>query len=334
MSTQQETADAIRAFNRFWTNHMGVLEAGLLDTPYSLTEARVIFELGHRGAGSAGPQNGRAGSTGPQNGGAGSTDMLDLRRELGIDPGYLSRIMKRFERDGLVETSPSPVDGRRRVHHLTDRGRTAFDDLDARSAKQAQVMRSRLTEEDQRRLVSAMHTIRELLDPAPGRRPIVIRPPISGDLGWVVQRHGVIYAQEFGWDETFEALVASVVAEYVDQRDPNKENAWIAEVDGEPAGCIFCVRETDDTARLRLLLVEPSARGMGLGKRLVTECMRFAGRAGYKQITLWTNDVLLSARRIYEAAGFQLVKEEPHHSFGHELVGQDWLLDLETNPGF
>lgn len=305
---------AIRAFNRFWTNHMGVLTEGLLDTPYSLTEARVIFELGESGTG--------------------STDMLDLRRELGIDPGYLSRIMKRFQRDGLVENSPSRIDGRRRVLRLTDSGRAAFDDLDARSAKQAQDMRARLTEENQRRLVSAMHAIRELLDPPSGPRPIVIREPISGDLGWVVHRHGVIYAQEFGWDDTFEALVASVVAEYVAQRDANKENAWIAEFDGEPAGCVFCVRETDDTARLRLLLVEPSARGMGLGKRLVTECIRFARRADYKQITLWTNDVLLSARRIYEAAGFQLVKEEPHHSFGHELVGQDWLLDLETSPGF
>ena len=255
-----------------------------------------------------------------------------MRHELGIDPGYLSRIMKRFESSGLVETTSSSTDGRRRVLRLTDRGRAAFEDLDARSTKQVEGMQSRLTEEERRRLVSAMTTIRGLLDPdpAPEPRASVIRQPTPGDLGWVVHRHGVIYAQEFGWDETFEALVARVVAGYVDERDPKRENVWIAEVDGEPAGCVFCVKETDDIARLRLLLVEPSARGMGIGERLVTECIRFAGRAGYKQVTLWTNDVLLSARRIYEATGFRLIKEEPHHSFGHDLVGQDWLLDLDA----
>ena len=341
--SQAEGTGAIRSFNRFWTNHMGVLDAGLLDTPYSLTEARVIFELGQRGAGSAGPQDDGAGSAGPQDDGAGSagpqddgagaTDLMGLRHELGIDPGYLSRIMKRFEGDGLVETSSSSTDGRRRVLRLTDRGRAAFEDLDARSTKQVQDMQSRLTEEERRRLVSAMTTIRGLLDPAPAPRGSVIRPPIPGDLGWVVHRHGLIYAQEFGWDETFEALVARVVAEYIDERDAKRENAWIAEVNGQPVGCVFCVKDTDDIARLRLLLVEPSARGMGIGGRLATECIRFARRAGYRQVTLWTNDVLLSARRIYEAAGFRLIKEEPHHSFGHDLVGQDWLLDLDDAGG-
>ncbi|MGH2775154.1 MAG: bifunctional helix-turn-helix transcriptional regulator/GNAT family N-acetyltransferase [Actinomycetota bacterium] len=323
--SQAEEAGAIRSFNRFWTSHMGVLDAGLLDTPYSLTEARVLFELGQRGAG---PQEDGVGSAGPQE--DDTMDLLRLRQELGIDAGYLSRIVKRFERAGLVDATPSPADGRRRVLRLTERGRAVFEDLDARSTKQVQDMQSRLTEEERRRLASAMATIRALVDPVPGSRASVIRQPISGDLGWVVHRHGVIYAQEFGWDETFEALVARVVAEYIDERDPKRENAWIAEVDGDPVGCVFCVKESVVIARLRLLLVEPSARGVGIGERLVTECIRFARRAGYKQITLWTNDVLLSARRIYEAAGFRLIKEEPHHSFGHDLVGQDWLLDLDA----
>jgi DNA-binding MarR family transcriptional regulator/GNAT superfamily N-acetyltransferase len=306
--SQEDQARVIRAFNRFWTNHMGVLDAGLLDTRFSLTEARVLFELGQ----------------------IAETDMLRLRHELRIDAGYLSRIVKRFERDGLVEASSSAADGRRRVLRLTDAGRVAFEDLDARSTNQATSMQSNLTDAGRRRLVTAMATIQELLEPPSEPSAIVIRPPIVGDFGWVVHRHGVIYAQEHGWDETFEALVARVVAEYVERRDAARENAWIAEVDGETAGCVFCVKETDDIARLRLLLVEPSARGRGIGGRLVTECLGFARRAGYSKVTLWTNDVLLSARRIYEAAGFRLVKEEPHHSFGQDLIGQDWLLALDA----
>lgn len=308
MSTQPDSPGDVRAFNRFWTNHMGVLDAGLLDTRFSLTEARVIFELGRTA----------------------ETDMFRLRHELHIDAGYLSRILKRFERDGLIEASSSPADGRRRVLRLTDAGIAAFEDLDARSTKQATGMLSGLSDVGRRRLVTAMATIRKLLEAPSGPGAIVIRPPVVGDFGWVVHRHGVIYAQEYGWDETFEALVARVVAEYVEQRKAARENAWIAEVDGERAGCVFCVKETDDTARLRLLLVEPSARGQGIGERLVTECIGFARRVGYSQITLWTNDVLQSARRIYEAAGFRLVKEELHHSFGQDLVGQDWLLDLDS----
>jgi DNA-binding MarR family transcriptional regulator/GNAT superfamily N-acetyltransferase len=308
MTSTEQTSD-IRAFNRFWTNHMGVLDAGLLNTRFSLTEARVLFELGRTA----------------------ETDMLRLRHELHIDAGYLSRIVKRFEGDGLIEASSSPADGRRRVLRLTAAGIEAFEDLDARSTKQATGILTGLSDGGRRRLVTAMATIRKLLEAPSEPGAVVIRPPVVGDFGWVVHRHGVIYAHEYGWDETFEALVARVVAEYVEGRDATRENAWIAEVDGERAGCVLCVRETDDIARLRLLLVDPSARGRGIGKRLVTECLGFAKRAGYSQITLWTNDVLLSARRIYEAAGFRLVKEEPHHSFGQDLVGQDWLLDLD-NP--
>ena len=311
--SEERSIGAIRAFNRFWTNHMGVLDAGLLDTPFNLTEARVLFELGQTA----------------------ETDMLRLRHELRIDPGYLSRIVKRFERDGLLTAKPSSGDGRRRVLQMTEQGRMALGELDARSTRQARDMQSGLTEEDRRRLVTAVTTIRGLLDPVSTSRVIVIRQPIAGDLGWVVHRHGVIYAQEFGWDETFEALVARVVAEYVAERDPRRENAWIAEVDGKPVGSVFCVEDSDEVARLRLLLVEPSVRGMGIGQRLVRECVGFARRAGYGRMTLWTNDVLHSARRIYEAAGFRLIGEQAHHSFGHDLVGQDWLLDLGgTGEGY
>jgi DNA-binding MarR family transcriptional regulator/GNAT superfamily N-acetyltransferase len=330
VSTNEQTR-VIRAFNRFWTNHMGVLDAGLLDTPFSLTEARVLFELGQSAERARPDRSTDAGRARPDR--STEMDMLRLRHELRIDPGYLSRIVKRFERDGLVEAMPSLADGRRRVLRLTERGRVAFEDLDERSTQQATSMQSGLTEEDQRRLVAAMATIRGLLELPSEPQTIVIRPPLPGDLGWVVNRHGVHYAQEYGWDETFEALVARVVSEYVDRRDPSMENAWIAEVDGQPAGCVFCVKETDDIARLRLLLVEPRARGRGIGERLVTECLAFAKRVGYNQVTLWTNDVLVSARRIYEAAGFRLIREEPHHNFGRDLVGQDWLLDLKTAEG-
>jgi GNAT superfamily N-acetyltransferase len=200
--------------------------------------------------------------------------------------------------------------------------------LDARSAEEICRLLSRLTEEDQRRLVAAMETIRQVLEDAPPRDAFVLRPPEPGDYGWVVHRHGVLYAQEYGWDETFEALVARIVAEYVEHRDPRRESAWIAEVDGEPVGCVFCVKKEEKVAQLRLLLVDPRARGMGIGTRLVEECIRFARRAGYEQMMLWTNDALEQARRIYERVGFELVEEERHHSFGHDLIGQNWWRRL------
>jgi DNA-binding MarR family transcriptional regulator/GNAT superfamily N-acetyltransferase len=307
VAADRERVEAVRAFNRFWTNRIGALNSGLLGTPYSLTEARIIFELAH----------------------GGSMDLAHVRKKLEIDAGYLSRLMTRLKERGLVEAKPSMSDGRRQVVRLTQRGRAAFEDLDARSIRQVERMLSDFTEEDQRRFISALATIRGLFDPAPGTSPYVIRPLRPGDLGWVVHRHGVIYAQEHGWDESFEALIARVVAEYVESRDEGRDNAWIAEVEGYPAGCVFCVKKNEKVAKLRLLLVEPRARGMGIGSRLVEECIRFAKRAGYEQVTLWTNDVLTSARRIYEAAAFRLVDERPHHSFGHDLVGQDWLLDLD-----
>ncbi len=297
----------MRAFNRFYTGVIGVLREGLLRSPYSLTEARVIFELAQRPA----------------------TEVGDLRRTLGIDAGYLSRLVARFETDGLVVRERSPSDGRRQVITLTDPGRAAYDMLDTRAATEAAELLSQHTEEEQRRLIGAMAAIRDVLgDAAPARQPFVLREPGPGDLGWVVHRHGVLYAEEYGWDEAFEALVARIVADYIDHRDAKRERAWIAEVDGEPVGCVFCVRKDEHTAQLRLLLVDPRARGMGIGARLTEECLRFAGRAGYDTITLWTNDVLEQARRIYERAGFHLTEEAPHHSFGHDLVGQHWTRTL------
>jgi DNA-binding MarR family transcriptional regulator/GNAT superfamily N-acetyltransferase len=297
---------SVRAFNRFWTARIGALRSGLLDTAYSLTEARVIFELAQREV----------------------TDLADLRAELELDAGYLSRIIARLKADKVVVTSPSAIDGRRLVVALTEHGRAVFADLDQRSAVAVDALLAGLAEADQRRLVSAMATVVDVFTPPAEREPYVIRPLRAGDLGWVVERHGVVYADEYGWDQTFEALVARIVADYVDGLDPSRENAWIAELDGAPVGCVFCVRKDDETAQLRILLVEARARGRGIGARLVDECIRFARRAGYRRLRLWTNDVLVAARRIYEAAGFHLVDEEAHHSYGHDLVGQIWELEL------
>jgi DNA-binding MarR family transcriptional regulator/GNAT superfamily N-acetyltransferase len=306
LATLEDQVRAVRAFNRFYTDAIGVLREGLVYTPYSLTEARVLFELAQRT----------------------TSEVADLRATLNIDASYLSRILARFEANGLIEKERSVDDGRRHVVHLTARGRAAFTTLDARSTEEARNLLSRLGEEDRRRLIGAMETIQEILRGPPRTDGFVLRPLGPGDFGWVVHRHGVLYAEEYGWDETFEALVARIVADYVEHRDPRRENAWIAEVAGEPVGCVFCVRKDDETAWLRLLLVEPSARGMGIGSRLVQECIRFARRAGYGQMMLWTNDVLLAARRIYQQAGFELVEEEKHHSFGRDLVGQTWRRRL------
>jgi DNA-binding MarR family transcriptional regulator/GNAT superfamily N-acetyltransferase len=316
MTVQDKRVNTVRAFSRSYTELIGVLDEGLLRTPYSLTEARVIFELAQRDV----------------------AEVADLRRGLGLDAGYLSRILTRFEVHGLIARERSAVDGRRQVIRLTDAGRGVFRMLDARSTEQVRELLARLTEEDQRRLVSAMAVIQEVVEQAPRKDAYLLRPLRPGDIGWVVHRHGVRYAEEYGWDDSFEALVARILADYVDNRDPRCENAWIAEVDGEAVGCVFCVRggragsgggPAEQTAQLRLLLVEPRARGMGIGGRLVEECVRFARRAGYREITLWTNDVLAAARRIYQRAGFTLVDERPHHSFGHELVGQHWSLTLK-----
>jgi DNA-binding MarR family transcriptional regulator/GNAT superfamily N-acetyltransferase len=296
----------VRAFNRFYTGVIGVLGEGLLETPYSLTEARVIFELAQRE----------------------TTEVAVLRRALGVDAGYLSRILARFEADGLATRERSTGDGRRQVVRLTNAGGKAFRLLDARAADDVRALLSRLPDDEQRRLVGAMETVRGALEGAPRAETVVLRPPEPGDFGWIVGRNAAVYAGEYGWDETYEALVARIVADHLEHHDPRRERAWIAEVAGEPVGAVLCVRSDDDVAQLRLLLVEPSARGFGIGTRLVDECVRFARRAGYRRIILWTNDVLTDARRIYERAGFELVDEEPHHSFGKDLVGQTWALSL------
>jgi DNA-binding MarR family transcriptional regulator/GNAT superfamily N-acetyltransferase len=297
---------AMRDFNRFYTAVIGVVNEGLLQTPYSLTEARVIFELAQRP----------------------TVEVPDLRRALAVDAGYLSRILARFAADGLVSRTSVSGGGRRQAVALTDTGHAAYEMLNARSQAEIEAMLSPLTVDDRERLVAAMRTVRQLLGETARPTGYVLRPLQPGDAGWIVHRHGVRYAEEYGWDATFEALVARIVADYVDTHEPRRENAWIAEVNGRPVGCVLCVRRDDDVAQLRLLLVEPAARGMGMGSRLVDECVRFARRAGYRQIMLWTNDVLVDAQRVYEKAGFELRDQAPHHSFGHDLVEQTWWRDL------
>jgi GNAT superfamily N-acetyltransferase len=241
-------------------------------------------------------------------------------------------MLTRFETDGLVVREKSGVDARRQTVRLTQAGRTVFGLLDQRSSEQVSRLLEAVPDADQQRVVAAMATIESALGSRSGGSRVTLRGLGPGDLGWVVHRHGVLYADEYGWDRTFEGLVAQIVADYVHQRDPNMENAWIAELDGEPVGCVFCVRGDDErTAKLRLLLVEPSARGHGIGSRLVDECVRFARDAGYRAVTLWTNDVLVAAGRIYQRAGFVVVDEERHHSFGHNLVGQYWRLELSNS---
>jgi len=297
--------DAVREFSRFYTNVIGVLREGLLDTPYTLTEGRVVYELAQHE----------------------STEVADLRRVLDIDPGYMSRILAAFEADGLVARSRSERDGRRQVIALTRRGRDAFDTLNARSAGEIKQLLSPLSHHDRARLVESLGVGRQLLgDELRGR--VTLRAPRSGDYGWVVERHGVLYRTEYDWDDTMEGLIATIVGAFAQGHDPERERAWIAELAGVRVGCVFCVRKSEDVAQLRLLLVEPAARGHGLGTRLVDACIDFARGAGYRELVLWTNDVLHAARRIYERAGFQLVEEGRHHSFGQDLVEQTWSLEL------
>jgi DNA-binding MarR family transcriptional regulator/N-acetylglutamate synthase-like GNAT family acetyltransferase len=298
---------AVRAFNRFYTGRLGILGEGFLRTPHSLTEARVLYELGRRDV----------------------VEVAELRRELEIDAGYLSRLLSRLEEQALVTRERSEEDGRRQRVRLTEHGAATFAELDRRSAAEIGELLDGLGEDRQRRLVAAMRAIAGLLDDDPrADAAVVLRAPHPGDYGWIVHRHGSQYADEYGWDETFEALVARIVADYAEHHDPKREAAWIAEVDGKPVGCVLCVRKDDATAQLRLLLVDPRARGRGIGGRLIDECLRFARRAGYEQIVLWTNDVLHDARRLYERAGFELVDSGEHHAFGHDLVEQTWSRRL------
>jgi DNA-binding MarR family transcriptional regulator/GNAT superfamily N-acetyltransferase len=297
---------AVRAFSRFYTSRIGVLEPGLLRTPHTLAEARVLYELAQ----------------------AEQLEVAELRARMAIDAGHLSRLLARLERQRLVARERSPADGRRQLARLTAGGVDAAATLDRRSAEETGERLAGLSAAERARLVAALAEVRRLLEPSAAPAAIVLRPPRPGDLGWVVQRHGALYSEEYGWNADFEALVARIVADFAEHADPGREAAWIAEIDGEPAGCIFCVRQDDRVAKLRLLLVEPRARGLGLGARLVDECLAFARRAGYEEIVLWTNDPLTHARRIYERAGFTLVEEEPHHAFGQDLTSQTWRKPL------
>ncbi len=297
----------LRRFNRFYTQTIGVLLEGFLKSPFSLTEARVLYELAREEPLTA----------------------TRLGGQLGLDPGYLSRILRSFEQRGLIRRTPSRSDRRLGLLSLTAQGQTAFAPLDARSHDQVGAMLQDLTEDEQIRLVAAAGTIERLLDPASGdRAPYLLRPHRPGDMGWITQRHGVLYAQEYGWDIQFEALVAEIVAKFIRSFDPRRECCWIAEKDGENVGSVVLVEDAASVAKLRLLLVEPRARGLGIGARLVQECLSFARQAGYRAVRLWTNSVLVAARRLYEREGFRLIKAQPHFSFGHELIGETWELAL------
>jgi DNA-binding MarR family transcriptional regulator/GNAT superfamily N-acetyltransferase len=302
--------EAIRRFNRFYTRKIGVLEEGLLASSFTLAQARVLFELGTRKRVTPG-------------------ELIDI---LELDAGYLSRILQRFADLRLITRERSNEDGRRTELALTARGRKAFGAMDRRSRNAIAEMISPIPFPYRGRLLDAMQTVeRTLSESGTTRDPtIAVRPYRIGDLGWAIEQHGRLYAEEFGWNGEFEALVATLFARFATNHDPQSEQFWVAEVDGERVGCVFVVRNEKDprTAQLRCLLVDPRGRGLGVGRRLVDECLCFAKAAGYERMLLWTNDVLLAARRIYEGAGFSLVEESPHHSFGHDLVGQIWIRSL------
>jgi DNA-binding MarR family transcriptional regulator/GNAT superfamily N-acetyltransferase len=298
---------AIRRFNRFYTQKLGVLGEGLLEGPFSLTETRILYELAHRDGLTA----------------------AALARELGLDTGYLSRLLKGFEKAGLIDRGVDPDDGRRNVLHLTDKGRGEFVPVETRSTLQAARWLAGLPAAAAGEVVAGMRAIERALGGQPSRAWLM-RPLRPGDLGWIISRHGAIYAEEFGWDSSFETLVAEIAASVARKFDPAREAAWIAELDGLPVGSVFLVRSDDPaTAKLRLLLVEQQARGLGIGARLVEECERFARRAGYRKITLWTNSVLVAARAIYARQGYQLVSAEPYRDFGCDLVSEIWELALD-----
>jgi DNA-binding MarR family transcriptional regulator/GNAT superfamily N-acetyltransferase len=298
---------AVRRFNRFYTQRLGVLQEGFGKSPFSLAEARVLYELTQRDKATA----------------------SEIGVELGLDAGYLSRILRGFAARGLIAKERSRADGRHIHLTLTARGRKAFAPLDAYSTEEVGRMLQALSVSDQARLVAATHTIETLIGGSPkSSGPYVLRPHRPGDMGWVVSRHGVVYGEEYGWDERLEALVAEIVASFLRDFDPERERCWIAERDGDNVGSVVLVKDSLRVARLRLLLVDRAARGLGLGARLVDECIRFARQAGYHKITLWTHSVLIAARHIYQSAGFQLVDTKSHEEFGKELVGETWELKL------
>src|SRR6516162_4812274 len=298
----------IRAFNRFYTRKIGVVD-GVASSPFSLAEARVLYELAHREQPTA----------------------TDIRKELGLDAGYMSRILREFERRKLVTRERSKTDERQKFLSLTARGRRAFAPLDERSNRDLAAMLEELSPAARNQLVDAAQSIRRLLGDKPeAKTPFLLRQHQPGDMGWILHRQAILYAEEYGWDETYEALAAEIVAKFIKNYDPKRERCWIAEKDGARVGAVFVAKASGEVAKLRLLHVEPEARGLGIGKRLVEECVRFARQAGYQKITLWTQRILHAARRIYEKAGFRVVREEQHHSFGKDLTAETWELDLRT----
>jgi DNA-binding MarR family transcriptional regulator/GNAT superfamily N-acetyltransferase len=302
----------VRAFNRDYTRRIGVLSEGLLDSPYSLTEVRVMYEIAHRSGITAG----------------------ELAEGLDLDRGYLSRMLKGFETKKLLVRTPAPEDGRRQHLRMTPAGMRVFAPLEKRSQEQVRGMLTALDEERRRVLLEAMDMIQNALDKSSGNltQQLTLRAHRPGDMGWVVQRHGEIYHQEYGWNEEFEALVAEITAEFVRKLDVTRERCWIAEHDGRRVGCIFLVAQDTTTAKLRLLLVDPDARGLGVGRKLVAECVRFASAAGYRKIVLWTQETLTAARHLYSEAGFVKTAREPHRSFGHDLIGETWERELHGAP--
>jgi DNA-binding MarR family transcriptional regulator/N-acetylglutamate synthase-like GNAT family acetyltransferase len=303
--TIQDRIAAVRRFNRFYTQRIGVLREGWLDTPFSLTEARVLYEIGRRT----------------------STTASEIGTELGLDAGYLSRILSRFHKDGLISKQVSPDDGRQTLLSMTARGRKAFAPLEAHTLQQVTAMLERLRPDEQKRLIEAMATIETLVAETP-KTDYVLRAPRAGDYGWIVARHAVLYAQEYQWGDGFEGVCAQIVADFINKFDPRCERGWIAERHGEPVGAVLLAKDSPEVARIRLLLVEPSARGLGIGKHLVEECIEFARQCGYRRITLWTHSVLTAARRIYENAGFRLTSSEPRKSWGQDVVSEHWDLEL------
>lgn len=298
----------LRAFNRFYTRKIGVLD-GMASTPFSLAEARVLYELAHRERPTA----------------------TDIRTELGLDAGYMSRILRDFEHRKLVRREQSKVDERQRFLSLTTKGRREFAPLDDRSNRDIAAMLERLSSTERKQLVEAVQTVRSLLDDKiEPQIPYLLRMHQPGDMGWIVHRQAILYAEEYGWDETYEALAAEIVAQFIKNYDPKRERAWVAERDGRRVGAVFVAKDSDEIAKLRLLHVEAEARGLGIGKRLVKECVQFARQAGYRKMTLWTQSILHAARHIYKETGFKVVSQKKHHSFGKDLTAETWELDLKT----
>lgn len=309
----QGSIDAVRSFNRFYTRKIGVLQEHLLSSEYTLPEVRVMFEIAHKKAITASA----------------------LGKILDIDPGYLSRILKSLQAKRLIAKALSETDRRESMLSLSDSGILQFAELNRRSNEQIEGMLAALDRHDLTRLIDAMDAIQRVLEAEMGRereerKPYVIRSHEPGDIGWIVHRHGILYAREYNWDETFEGLVAEIAGAFLMRHDPKSEHCWIAQRDHELLGSVMLVKGNEQLGKLRLLLVEPKARGLGIGKALVAECIRFARRAGYKKLQLWTNSVLHAARAVYEQAGFRLIDEQPHHSFGHDLIGQTWELELQN----